>query len=198
MADPTHTTVLEATGTTARIARVYAEALAAAADQSGQAEAIGEDLDTLVVDVLDANPQIEAFFGNAAVAKAAKAEAITAAFGNAPELLRGFVGVLNQNNRLGLLRAIRAAYQKIRDERAGRIRVKVTSAVPLSDTQLGRLRETLATSLQAEPVIDARTNPDVLGGLVVQVGDRVYDSSVRTRLETLRTHLMASGSYGSA
>ena len=42
------------------------------------------------------------------------------------------------------------------------------------------------------------TDPDLLGGLVVQVGDRVYDSSVRTRLNTLRNHLMASGSYGSA
>lgn len=196
MADTTHATVLEATGTSARIARVYAEALAAAAGD--HADATGDDLASLVTDILDANPRIEVFFANAAVTKAAKAEVIATAFGAAPELLRGFVGVLNQNNRLGLLRAIHAAYQKIRDERAGRVRVKVTSAVPLSDTQLGRLRDTLAASLKADPVIDARANPDVLGGLVVQVGDRVYDSSVRTRLETLRTHLMASGSYGSA
>ena len=74
----------------------------------------------------------------------------------------------------------------------------MTSAVPLTDAQLGRLRDNLKKSLKAEPVLDARTNPDVLGGLVVQVGDRVYDSSVRTRLETLRTHLMASGSHGRA
>ena len=49
-----------------------------------------------------------------------------------------------------------------------------------------------------ELVLEARTDPDLLGGLVVQVGDRVYDSSVRTRLDSLRTHLLASGTYGSA
>lgn len=198
MANTAHDTVLEATGMAARIARVYAEALAAAAAPRGEADSLGDALDSLVRDVLDADRRVETLFASPAVKKAEKQAAIDAAFGpNAPELLRNFVSVLNQNNRLGLIRAVNAAYRRIRDERAGRVRVRVTSAVPLTDAQAGRLRDSLARSLNAEPVIDARTNPDILGGLVVQVGDRVYDSSVRTRLETLRNHLMASGSYGS-
>ena len=78
----------------------------------------------------------------------------------------------------------------------GVVRVQVTSAVPLSDGQRDELKKTLSAALRSDPVIELRTDPNLLGGLVVLVGDRVYDTSVRTRLETLRTHLMASGNYG--
>ncbi|HET6576300.1 MAG TPA: ATP synthase F1 subunit delta [Fimbriiglobus sp.] len=192
-----HDSVLEATGATARLARVYAEALMAAAGT--QADAIGDDLDALVADVLTEHPDAERFLASGAVNRKTKAAVLQAAFGEGvSEVLRNFLGVLNQNNRLGLLRAIAAAYRKLHDEAAGRVRVRVASAVPLSDVQLGKLKKTLTNQLRAEPVLDARTDPDLLGGLVVQVGDRVYDSSVRTRLNSLRTHLLASGTYGSA
>lgn len=192
-----HDSVLEATGATARLARVYAEALMAAAGD--QADAIGDDLDALVGDVLGEHPDAERFLASGAVNRKTKAAVLEAAFGGGvSDTLRNFLGVLNRNSRLGLLRAIAAAYRKLRDEAAGRVRVAVTSAVPLSDDQLTKLKTTLADRLRAEPVLDARADPDLLGGLVVQVGDRVYDSSVRTRLNSLRTHLMASGSYGSA
>jgi F-type H+-transporting ATPase subunit delta len=192
-----HETVLEATGATARLARVYAEALMAAAGT--RADEVGEDLDTLVDEVLAENMDVERFLASGAVNRKTKAAVLQAAFGEkSSDVLRNFLGVLNQNNRLGLLRPIAAAYRKLSDEAAGRVRVTVTSAVPLSDGQLSRLKQTLTGQLNAEPVLDARTDPDVLGGLVVQVGDRVYDSSVRTRLDSLRTHLLASGTHGSA
>jgi F-type H+-transporting ATPase subunit delta len=192
-----HDTVLEATGATARLARVYAEALMAAA--GSQAEAVGEDLDALVADVLTRHPNAERFLSSGAVNRKTKASVLQDAFGgNVSEVIRNFLGVLNQNNRLGLLRPVAAAYHNLLDEAAGRVRVKVTSAVPLTDAQLDRLKQTLAGRLDAEPVLDARTDPDLLGGLVVQVGDRVYDTSVRTRLDSLRIHLLASGTYGSA
>jgi F-type H+-transporting ATPase subunit delta len=188
-------TVLEATGARARIARVYAEALMAAAGD--RADEVGEELDALVRDVLDANPEVERFLSSGAVGRKAKSAALEAAFaGKVSDVVRNFLGVLNQNYRLDLLRAVNAAYKKLRDEAAGRVRVAVASAVPLSDEHLHKLKETLARQLKAEPVVDARTDPDLLGGLVVRVGDRVYDTSVRTRLETLRNHLMASGNYG--
>ncbi|HVK17483.1 MAG TPA: ATP synthase F1 subunit delta [Fimbriiglobus sp.] len=191
-----HESVLEATGASARLARVYAEALMAAAGP--QADAVGDDIDALVEDVLAERPNAERFLASGAVNRKTKAAVLQAAFAGTSDVLRNFLGVLNQNNRLGLLRAIAAAYRKLSDEAAGRVRVTVTSAVALSDDQLTKLKTTLAGRLDAEPVLDARTDPDLLGGLVVQVGDRVYDSSVRTRLDSLRTHLMASGSYGSA
>jgi F-type H+-transporting ATPase subunit delta len=192
-----HDSALEATGVTARLARVYAEALMAAA--GSQADAVGDDLDALVADVLEKHPNADRFLASGAINRKTKATVLQAAFGEGvSEVLRNFLGVLNNKTRLGLLRAIAAAYRKLRDEAAGRVRVRVTSAVPLSDDQLSKLKSTLSGQLDGVPVLDTRTDPDLLGGLVVQVGDRVYDSSVRTRLDSLRNHLMASGSYGSA
>ena len=73
-------------------------------------------------------------------------------------------------------------------------RVVVKSAIALSDDQLAGLKKTLAESLNKEPVLNLRVDPELLGGLVVQVGDKVYDTSVRSRLEALRNQLMSRGS----
>ena len=199
MAKAHHPTVLEATGARARLARIYAEALLVAATQDGRADEVGEELTALVRDLLAGHPRVEAFFATRAVSRKAKGPILAAAFqSGTSELVRKFIGVLNQNGRLDLLRAITAAYHALRDETAGRVRVRVTSSVPLTDSQTTELKETLAARLKAEPVLEPRTDPDLLGGLVVRVGDRVFDTSVRTRLDNIRNHLMASGIYGSA
>ena len=105
--------------------------------------------------------------------------------------------MLAQNNRLGLLRGVAAAYRAIIDERSGRVRVKVTVAVPLADEQKTKLTANLKDLLKQEPVLDVRVDPDLLGGMIVQVGDSVVDTSVRTRLQSLRTLLLdRSGSHG--
>jgi F-type H+-transporting ATPase subunit delta len=154
-------------------------------------------LNAVAHDVLSGHPGIAAYLANRAVGRKNKLPVLTAAFGpNASDLFNKFLGVLNQNNRLDLLRWVAAAYQKLRDDAAGRVRVRVTSATPLTDAQLDTLKQTLTTTLKAEPVLDAHTDPDLLGGLVVRVGDRVYDTSVRARLNNLRTHLLASGTHG--
>ena len=114
--------------------------------------------------------------------------------GRASDLVRGLFGVLTKNGRLDLVRGIAAAYRQLLDERAGRVRVKVTAATKLSNSQRDTLAETLANILKQEPVLDVRVDPDLLGGMVVQVGDRVIDTSVRTRLQTLRTLLLDKGS----
>jgi F-type H+-transporting ATPase subunit delta len=80
------------------------------------------------------------------------------------------------------------------DERAGRVRVKVSAATKLSDAQRDALAEALSTLLKQQPVLDVRVDPDLLGGMVVQVGDRVIDTSVRTRLQSIRTLLLDKGS----
>src|SRR5207237_189143 len=125
-----HESVLEATGATARIARVYAEALMHAAATAGQADAVGDDLAALVAATAE-HPRIGAFLASTAINRKAKAPVLAKALGGASDLLTKFVGVLNQNGRLGLLRAIDAAYRRMRDEAAGRVRVRVTSAAPL-------------------------------------------------------------------
>lgn len=186
--------VLTANVRQARIARVYAESLLEVAARDGQADDAGAELDALVRDVLGKDPQAAAFFASPSVTRRTRGPVLEAALATAASpLVRKFVGVLNQNNRLDLLGHVAAAYRALLDKRAGRVLVKVRSAVPLSDDQRQELTRTLAESLRKEPTLDIRTDPELLGGMVVQVGDKVYDSSVRARLAALRTQLTARG-----
>jgi F-type H+-transporting ATPase subunit delta len=189
-----HEHVLSANVRQARIARVYAESLLAVATEQGQAEAIGDEMEAMVRDVLDPNPQVAAFLGFPAISRRRRGPILEAALkGNVSPLLERFIEVLNQNNRLNFFRSVVAAYRDLLDERAGRVRVVVRSAVPLTADQQAELRKTLAASLKKEPVLALRTEPELLGGMVVQVGDKVYDTSVRTRLDALRAQLISRG-----
>jgi F-type H+-transporting ATPase subunit delta len=190
--------VLQAGSIQARVAKVYAEALLAAALKQGDADAVesvGDELNDFVAGVLGKKPAVANFLASPAVGKKAKAAAFQAALpGNASDLLRGLFGVLARNMRLDLIPGIAEAYNQLLDERAGRVRVKVSAAAELTDAQKAALTDRLAAMLKRHPVLDVHVNPDLLGGMVVQVGDRVIDTSVRTRLETLRTLLLDKGS----
>ena len=197
MTDPAapQETVLEATGVSARLGQVYAEALHAAAVAEDRADPVGEELQA-AADAVRSSPKVAAFLASGAVAKKTKFPVLAAGFEqNASGLLRKFLGVLTQNNRLELLPAVAAAYRDLRDKAHNRVRATVTSAVPLTPDQLASVKQTLTTNLQAEPVLTARVDADLLGGLVVRVGDRVFDTSVRTRLLSLQNTLLA-GTHG--
>jgi F-type H+-transporting ATPase subunit delta len=187
-----HETVLDAGTTRSRLARVYAEALVAAASKESpdRPEELGTELGGFVRSVSE-SADVADFLASPAVGKKAKGAALAPALkGNASDLLRGLIGVLAQNNRLDLLRNIAAAYRRLLDERAGRVPVKVTTAVELSDEQQEKLVASLKGILRQEPVLDVRVDPDLLGGMIVQVGDSVIDTSVRSRLLALRSLML--------
>src|SRR5262249_19237563 len=131
-----------------------------------------------------------------AIGRGHKATVIQSLFGSrASELFVNFLLVLNDHERLDLIRPILAAYRDLRDERAGRMRVQVRTVVPLPDDQRQRLLHQLRESFHKEPLLETRLDPDLLGGMVVRVGDWVYDSSVRQRLETIRNQIIARSSH---
>jgi F-type H+-transporting ATPase subunit delta len=180
----------------ARIARVYAEALLAAAEPQGQAETVHEELFSLIHDVFPVAPDFESFLHNLAIGRDTKEPAIRSALeGKASETFLNFLLVLNQHERLELLRPISAVYRELLDRRAHRVRVLVKSAVPLSDDQRDQVVHRLRESMKNEPVLDLKVDPDLIGGLVVQVGDWRYDGSVRNRLLNLRNKLIESSSH---
>jgi F-type H+-transporting ATPase subunit delta len=113
--------------------------------------------------------------------------------GKCSEILSNFLNVLNANGRLGMIPQIRTAVRDLTDARFNRLRVKVTTAVPLGSEQQEKIKQTLKAALHQEPVLTVVENPDLLGGLVVQFGDKVVDSSVRSRLDSLRAALMSQG-----
>jgi F-type H+-transporting ATPase subunit delta len=166
-----------------------------AAAASNQADQVLEELAEFIDGVLGAAPKFEAFLVSGA-ARGRKAEVIRRAFdGRASDLFLNFLLVLNAHRRLDLLRGIRAVATELHAERAGRLRVLVTSAVPLTDDHRESLRQELRAKYRKEPVLTARVEPDLLGGLVVRVGDWLYDASVRARLETVRQQIIERGRH---
>jgi F-type H+-transporting ATPase subunit delta len=179
-----------------RVAHVYAEALLNAAEKQGQSGQVLESLDSLIRDVFPAEPQFEAFLQSSAVGRERKAQVIDKVFeGKASPVFVDFFKVLNQHERLNLLRPILTAAKELRDERAKRIRVKVRSAVPLADSQTNRLVEQLRQNLKLEPVLQMEIDHELLGGVVVRVGDWLYDASVRARLDSIRNQLIERSSH---
>jgi F-type H+-transporting ATPase subunit delta len=179
-----------------RVARVYAEALYRAALQQNQTREVLEELDSLVRDVFPALPDLEHFLASGAISRERKPQVIRDTLGRqASPLFLNFLLVLNDHERLGLVRPILVEYRELYNRRTGHIRVLVRSAVPLPEDQQQRLRQELHALYHREPILDIRIQPDLLGGLVLQVGDWVYDGSVRSRLNNLRNQLIERSSY---
>ncbi|MBN9520894.1 ATP synthase F1 subunit delta [bacterium] len=179
-----------------RVARTYAEALLHAAEQRGEADAVGEQFKSLGKDVFPAVPGLEQFLSSAAVSRTRKDAVITQLFdGRATPLFFDFLRLLNRKDRLGILRLIAIAYRSLRDNQANRLRVLVETAAPLDADRTAALERTLADLTGKTPVLVVRPKPELIGGLVVHVGDKVYDTSVRSKLRAVRNKLLARGSH---
>lgn len=179
-----------------RLARTYAEALLDAAEKQNVADAVGEQFRSLADDVFPNAAGLEAFLASPAVNRKRKDAAIAQLFdGRATPLFLDFLRLLNKKDRLGLLKLIGIAYRTIRDAQANRITVLVEAAAPLAADQTAALETTLAGLTGKTPVLVVRQNPDLIGGLVVRVGDKVYDTSVRSKLRAVKNKLLARGSH---
>ena len=136
------------------------------------------------------------FRASGAIGRKQKDEVLRKIFaGKTSPVFLNFLLVLSDHERLDMLRGILAAAQELRDERMGRMRVEVQSATPLPEDQRERLRRELKETFQREPLLSVRTDPELLGGLVVRVGDWLYDASVRTQLDSIRNQIIERSSH---
>jgi F-type H+-transporting ATPase subunit delta len=173
------------------VARRYAEALINAAQKEAQVDPLLDELAEIERDVLSAFPRFAEMLASARVSVAHKDQVLTAVFDKrASSLVVRFLRVLNRHERLGLLGVVARESRAIWDRRNKRIPVQVRSAVSLDDKQMQTLRDRLAALTGATPVLLVSTDPDLIGGLVVQVGDHRYDGSVKSRLAQLRQRLI--------
>ena len=179
-----------------RVAHVYARALLTAAEKAGRSEEIVEELDSLLTDVFQSQPDFERFLTNPTIGRDHKRHTLDAVFkGRASDLFLNFLIVLNAHDRLDILRSILIEAVLVLDELRKRRHVVVRSAAPLGDDQRARLLQQLRQVMQLEPKLLAIVDPELIGGLTVRVGDWLYDASVRTRLNTIRNQLFASSSH---
>lgn len=99
--------------------------------------------------------------------------------------------LLVESRRVELISEIARAYERLSDDAAGRVRATVTTAVELSSRDRDGLRDDLSRSLGKDVLLEARVDPGILGGLVLQVGDELTDASVAGRLQQLRRQVIA-------
>jgi len=103
--------------------------------------------------------------------------------------LRSFYSLLIDQRRLVDFDVIAQEFGRLADDAAGRTKVKVRSAAPLTGEQAARLQRALSTRTGQEVELEQEIDPSLIGGVVAQVGDRLYDGSLRTQLQQLRSGL---------
>ncbi|HEX6912171.1 MAG TPA: ATP synthase F1 subunit delta [Longimicrobium sp.] len=177
------------------IARNYAETLLALAERHGGAgglEEFGRAADALA-ELLRGDPRMRQFLETPRVTpeqkKAALRQALT---GRAPEMFVRFVMVLADKRRQSLLPDIAQAYRELVDERMGRVRVHVTISHAPDAALQAEIGNTLADRLGKTVIPTFTVDPDLLGGMVVRVGDQILDGSVRTRAAQLRRRMLGA------
>ncbi len=173
-------------GITASLQGRYASALYSLASESGAVSAVEGDLEKLGEAIL-ASADLAALIRNPQIGRDAAARAmdgVAGVLGLCP-LTQNFIGVLAGNRRLARLPDIARAFASIAAAQRGEVTAQVTSAHALSSEQISSLSARLKAREGKEVKIKAAVDPDILGGLVVQIGSQQIDSSIRTRLNTL-------------
>ncbi len=173
------------------VAGVYAEAFLGAAESSGRAAELIEEFDSFLADVLDPIPPLERVLVSGLVSPEEKIRILEQAVGGraSPEFLN-FLKVVTHHGRLDVLRAIHRQTGARYESDLGRVRVVITTATPLAGDQAARIAESLRSMLKGEPALEERVDPGVIGGIVVRVGDTVYDGSIANQLENLRQQII--------
>jgi F-type H+-transporting ATPase subunit delta len=173
------------------IARRYARALLDVATESQKLDRYGEQLHALVRAIFENEPLSEVMINPAygRSQRVAVVEAVMKALGGFDPEVANFVRLLVDRNRMGALPDMARVYSELADARAGRIRGRVVSAVPLPHDALHRISEILEAITQRKVVLDARVDPSILGGVSAQVGSVLYDGTLKTQLEELRRTL---------
>jgi F-type H+-transporting ATPase subunit delta len=177
------------------IASVYAAAMLALASRRGAADELRGELDELAR-LAAIDRRFAAFLANPLIDDDRRAESLERMFrSRASDLLVDSLQVIHRKGRIALVPQIAAAYASRHDAHRGVVEVAVASAVPLDDRQRDRLRAAVRAATGNEPRLVERVAPELLGGLVVRIGDRKADSSIATRLRTLSEALLARASH---
>ena len=177
--------------TSSKVARRYARALALLCDERGDGATVAAALADLAK-VLRAEPAALAFLADPTVPAETRRTAVVRALDGLgiAGTARAFVMVLADKRRIGDLPAIETAFAHLLDARTGRVHAHAKSAAPLGDAAVQRLKGVLERLLGKAVQLTTETDPDLLGGLVVRVGNTVYDASVRNHLNRLRHQLV--------
>lgn len=176
----------ESSSATSGVASRYAAALFDLAKQENQLDAVAEDLDGLV-SLLSESHDLERLVNSPVVSREDQGKAIRAIAEKAGlnGLTTKFLGVLAQQRRLFVLRGVAGAYRNALADERGELKAEVASATELTDEQLEAVKSAIGRYAGRAVNVEASVDPSLLGGLVVRVGSRMLDASLKTKLQQL-------------
>ena len=175
----------EPTGTSGFAGR-YAAALFDLAEEQGAIDTVAADLATLQ-ETIEAVDELAWLIRSPLISREDQGRAMDAVLDavGISDLTRRFIGVVAANRRLFALPEMIRAYSALLARHRGEVTAEVTSAVALSDAQLAAVAGALKQVTGVNVALTARVDPGIVGGMVVQIGSRMVDSSLRTKLDKL-------------
>lgn len=167
---------------------VYAKALLGAAQQAGNVEGVLEELESLEGDILQKMPALRLTLSSPRVSVEEKVALLDKAFaGKMSGVLLNFLKVTAGHDRLSCLPDVLRNYRSLVNEAEGKLEVTVRAAYPLSNPLRDRIAAKLGEVLKKKVQLNVEIDPDLLGGLVVRIGDTLYDGSLAAQLQRMKT-----------
>jgi F-type H+-transporting ATPase subunit delta len=172
------------------VARNYAEALFQLGQRAGNAERYADLIDAVAAAV-ETTPRVQAVLMSPRVPKSEKARILGAAMKDAPREFVLFLQAVVKRGRHRILREIAHEYMGLLDQQLERVRAGVTLARKPDAKLQGAIEEQLSRQLKKEVIAAYSVDPEILGGAIIRVGERVLDGSLRRRMTRLRRQLLA-------
>jgi ATP synthase F1 delta subunit len=170
------------------IAQVYARALFEVAKEQGKLDVVREQLGQFA-DALDANRDLAVFFFSPYFSTEEKKDGLHGALEDADPAIVNFLETLLERHRMPVIFRIRAAFQRMWDEENKLLPVSVTSAVALDEATVKSIGERIGEQTGQHVELTSTVDPEILGGIVLRVGNSILDASIKHRLDQLRKHV---------
>jgi ATP synthase F1 delta subunit len=167
------------------IADVYARSLFEVASEQKQLDVVKEQLGQFA-DALNSNRDIAIFFFSPYFSAAEKKDGLKKAIDGALPIFENFLEALIERHRMPVIFRIRVEYEKLWDKANKRLPVSVKTAVPLDPATLESIGARIGGQTGEQVELTATVDPDIIGGIVLRVGNRIMDASIHSRLEQLR------------
>ena len=172
----------------------YASALFELAKDEGQTDQVEKDINTFQ-SLLDMSDDLRRMVASPVVPEDEQAAAISAVLDKAgiSGLTSNFFKLVAKNRRLFAVPDMISSFRAIAAQARGEVTAEVTSATALNDQQVAALKATLKESVGKDVQLDETVDPSILGGLIVKIGSRMVDSSLRSKLTAMKVGLKNAG-----
>jgi ATP synthase F1 delta subunit len=167
------------------IARVYARSLFEVADEQDKLDVVREQLGQFA-DALEESRELQTFLFSPYFSTEEKKEGLGKAVTDADETVANFLALLLENHRMPVIFRVRREYDRLWEEANRLLPVEITSAVELDPSVAERIGDEIGRQTGRTVELTSTVDPDVIGGIVVRVGNSILDASIRNRLENLR------------